>query len=325
MGNTTKIEWCDHTASPWYGCSHVHTGCDHCYAETLSLRNPSTLGIWGDGGTRVKSKSFIDNLRKWNRDAAKQGVVESVFPSMCDPFEDRPELKPWREEMFAVADECQNIRLLLLTKRPENVQWMWPEKKPVGNLDPIASSPYGHPMRKFRPNAWIGTSVSDESTAANAIPELLKCRHLSPVLFLSAEPLVGPVDFDKRLFEERCDGAYNFNPLTGFKAHKAGGWTDKRNAVDWVIVGGESGPKARPCDVAWIRSIVDQCETADVACFVKQLGSNPTSLQEPSAKARANGWQPKERPDYYRDKKGGDIDEWPVELRVRQFPKATST
>lgn len=108
MGETTKIEWCDHTASPWYGCAHVHAGCDHCFAEAMAKRNPATLGTWGEGGARVQSKSFAANCRKWNKQANEHGVIESVFPSLCDPFEDHPALVPWRKEMFDVIDECQN-------------------------------------------------------------------------------------------------------------------------------------------------------------------------------------------------------------------------
>lgn len=74
MGVETKIEWCDRSASPWHGCSRVHAGCDNCYAEAMAVRNPKTLGVWGDQGTRVKSKSFVANLRKWNREAEANGI-----------------------------------------------------------------------------------------------------------------------------------------------------------------------------------------------------------------------------------------------------------
>src|ERR1019366_7497597 len=107
MATETNISWADHTASPWYGCAHAtfvdadgkeksHVGCLSCYAETMSKRNPGTLGVWGKNGTRVMSASFHKNCLRWNREAERDGVVRSVFPSICDPFEQR-DLVEWRE------------------------------------------------------------------------------------------------------------------------------------------------------------------------------------------------------------------------------------
>ena len=280
MGENSKIEWCDHTASPWHGCEKVAAGCDNCYAAQLSLRNPGTLGIWGPDGVRVKSKSFAKNLRLWNSQAEKSGNRVTVFPSLCDPFEDRPELVAWRNEMFAVSDECPWVTLLLLTKRPENVRRMWPAAFPAGdetpqsmwcpvcqsardrsvcveaadNQDgPETPESYEEPRSLYcgscgskglphRSNVWIGTSIATQADADRNISELLKCRDLSPVLFVSAEPLLGPVDVPA--------------------------------GIDWVIVGGESGPGARPMDPRWVRSLRDQCQAAGVPFFFKQWGEH---------------------------------------------------
>lgn len=327
MGVETKIEWCDRSASPWHGCSRVHAGCDNCYAEAMAVRNPKTLGVWGDQGTRVKSKSFVANLRKWNREAEANGKPISVFPSICDPFEDRPELVEWRNEMFATIDECPWIRLLLLTKRPENVRRMWP-----GLIDPAPSnSPEWPGKLKHRKNVWLLTSVSDQPTADAMIPELLKCRDLVPVLGVSAEPLLGPVNFNRRVlcddgvtvnFRDCLTGKYNFNGQDNY-----GGPT-----IDWVIVGGESGHGARPCDLAWIRSIVGQCEAAGVACFVKQLGASVRSTESGSASdllfpggvpkgVKIEGSFERRLSLSLRDSKGGDWSEWPGDLRVREWPE----
>lgn len=235
MGENTKIEWADHTASPWHGCSEVHLGCDNCYARELSKRNPATLGVWGDEGTRVKSKSFIRNLRKWDREAREQGRIVSVFPSLCDPFEDRPELEPWRHEMFEAIDQCPSVRLLLLTKRPQNVRGMWPGA--------------------CRPNVHLYYSASDQPSLEAGIDALLACRDLTPVLGLSLEPLVGPVD----IFAAWGDAI-----------RREGG--NSGQTIDWVIVGGESGPGARPMHPGWVRSIRDQCVAAGVPFFFKQWG-----------------------------------------------------
>ena len=133
------------------------------------------------------------------------------------------------------------------------------------------------------PNVWLGVSVENQRMADERIPLLLDT--LAAVRFLSVEPLLGPV---------------NLHPwLSG--------------GINWVIVGGESGPKARPCELRWIGSIVDQCAAAGVSAFVKQLGARPmhTSLTD----ARLGPLQ-------IADRKGGNPDEWPPELRVREWPTA---
>jgi protein gp37 len=261
MGSNTKIEWVDHSRSPWHGCSHKvladgteHPGCQNCYAEAMAPRNPGTLGVWGVDGVRVRSKSFVKALEEWNRLGQKLGRVQSVFPSICDPFEDRPELVPLREEMFAAIDRLPWVRLLLLTKRPENVNHLWlaPNRGPHIRVW-LEAYPYGYATEEqceegYRPNVWIGTSVSDQKTADELIPPLQECRHLSPVLFLSAEPLLGPIDLDFACARREL------------------------SCIDWVIAGGESGPKARPCHPEWARSLRDQCQDADVPFFWKQWG-----------------------------------------------------
>lgn len=336
MGETTKIEWVDRSASPWHGCSRVHAGCDNCYAEAMAVRNPKTLGTWGENGTRVKSKSFVANLRKWNREAEARGEPISVFPSICDPFEDRPELVEWRNEMFSTIDQCPWIRLLLLTKRPENVRRMWPVSERSG----IAANGARYWSREhFRPNVWLLTSVSDQPTADAMIPPLLKCRDLVPVLGVSAEPLLGPVDLARWLrpvpdctFADGQDGCCSHpgNPTPECGTGAACPLSEYRG-LNWVIVGGESGHGARPCDLAWIRSIVSQCKAAGVACFVKQLGA---SICERYPSAWPNGYPHGDQSvtltgDGYgtfsvtglHDKKGGDWTEWPADLRVREWPE----
>lgn len=311
MGANTKIEWTDHTASPWHGCAKVHAGCDHCYAEAMSVRNPGTLGVWGESGVRVKSKSFISNLRKWNLQGEKEGRVISVFPSLCDPFEDRPELVPWRQEMFAVADECPWIRLLLLTKRPENVRRMWCSHVNTDGMPP---------SQLYRRNVWLGCSISDQPTADAMIPELLQLRGLCAGLFVSAEPLLGPVDFRRIQGSDgwaidALRGVYSLHHDEGVDHPAALEEHDGGPKLDQVIVGGESGPHARPCNLSWVRLIRDQCKAAGVPCFVKQLGSRPIEGGDFAAKTGPVCSV------QLHDKKGGDWDEWPEDLRVRELPE----
>ena len=259
-GNTisrnTKIEWTHHTFNPWKGCSKVHTGCKFCYAEDLAGRRFGEYWEveWGPHGKR--SRTSAANWReplKWNREAMEAGERHRVFcASLADVFEDRPELVDWRAELFELIDATQQLDWLILTKRPENVCKMWPDDR-------------------YRENVWLGTSVSDQATADVWTERLIGLRHLTPILFLSVEPLIGPVTIP---------------------------YLDQ---IDWTIVGGEShrSPKiARRCDDEWIRSVVEQCRSAEVPVFVKQLGTR----QE------------------LKHKKGGDMAEWPADLRVREFP-----
>jgi protein gp37 len=352
MATETKIQWADHSASPWYGCSEVHLGCDQCYARELAKRNPSTLGTWGPDGVRVKSKSFIRNLRLWQKQAAAEGRIVSVFPSLCDPFEDRPELEPWRREMFETIDQCPNVRLLLLTKRPENVRRMWPAVAVQSQQQADDRDERGE---LFRRNCCLLASISDQPTADAMVPELLKLRDLVPVLGLSVEPLLGPVrlrpDLGLGWQCERCGGTGQqeagcwdgtaYAAPAGVCDHCCGeGRTG--NWLKWVIVGGESGPKARTCDVEWVRSIVQQCQAADVPVFVKQLGANVVTrndMVEDQFNSGESGWPDPAveydihgfREDYQgadcrirlRDPKGGDPAEWPEDLRLREFPEPT--
>ena len=146
-----------------------------------------------------------------------------------------------------------------------------------------------HPLFA-RPNVWLGVSVENQRMVYERIPILQDTP--AAVRFLSVEPLLEHVE----LMPWQLDG------------------------VDWVIVGGESGRKARPCNVAWVRKVVEDCAAADVQCFVKQLGSNPVEAGD-----RHDPWLAIESDDgtrqiVLRDSKGGNWSEWPDRLRVREFP-----
>jgi hypothetical protein len=176
---------------------------------------------------------------------------------------------------------------------------------------------------------WLGVSCEDQATADARIPLLLQTPAV--VRFVSYEPALGPVNLRAmRLSKNR-----GLDSLSGDRFRIDGDKSSFDNLadtsrLDWVICGGESGPGARPFDLAWARSVRDQCAAANVAFFLKQLGSNPVlSVSD------LHRWLA-EFPDtdrvlvdnHYRlklaDKKGGDMDEWPEDLRVRQFPEAVS-
>ena len=191
-------------------------------------------------------------------------------------------------DVFEDRDDLapHRARLFRLIEQTPNLDWLLLTKRPE-NIRPMLSFQQAGPID----NLWLGTSVEDQRRADERIPPLLAAP--AAVRFLSVEPLIEPV----RL---ALDG------------------------IHWVIVGGESGPGARPCHVEWIRSIVRQCREAGVPCFTKQLGAVPIlGAVEPGwplgrvFEADDSGEMVRVR---LRDRKGGDPQEWPSDLRVRETP-----
>lgn len=307
MGVATKIQWTDHTFNPWRGCTKVSPGCTNCYAETLSHRNPKVLGVWGDSGTRVvASESMWHEPLKWDREAREAGERRRVFcASLADVFEDRSELNVPRARLWSLIAKTQSLDWLLLTKRPENVRRLL--SRFSADTDETAWEIFcgGWPS-----NVWLGTSVEDQRRADERIPELLKIP--AAVRFLSIEPLLGPIALRRGVhgwIDRGPSPAAALGAILGHNdAYSGGTLLPPMPGIDWVIVGGESGPNARPCDLAWIRSIRDQCRAAGVACFIKQLGAVVTEDGEALFPA-------------FDDPKGGDWDEWPEDIRVREFPR----
>ena len=256
MGADSKIEWTHHTFNPWRGCAKVSPGCAHCYAEAMAKRT-GIHGTWGPEGERVvSSDAYWAQPLRWDRAAAKAGERRRVFcASMADVFEARDDLHEPRSRLFSLILATPHLDWLLLTKRPENVEIIAPESW----------------MDGFPKNVWLGTTVEDQQRADERIPHLLAVP--AAVRFLSVEPLLGPVDIEPYL-PHGCRGCnHPGNLLPAWNEHgrcsECDG-TGQEPAIDWVIVGGESGPGARPCDVAWIRDVVRQCREAGVAVFLKQ-------------------------------------------------------
>lgn len=354
MAENSKIEWTDHTFNPWIGCSKVHTGCLHCYAEA-DMDRRRHFAQWGPHGTRVKTSDHNWKLPlKWNREAETIGERHRVFcASLADVFEpwEKPVLNThgqygikqgspveyaWqsspvggfgfpsncvtlddlRWDLFELIDKTPCLDWLVLTKRPERIISTIAPNTPYDDAEELT--------QYYRHNTWFGTSISDQATANKAIPDLLWSRPLAPVLFLSVEPLVGRVDLTK-LANGRGE-TYDALRASVTTAHGHTFTTSDRRPIDWVIVGGESGPNARPCDVNWIRDIVRQCRSAGVPCFVKQLGAVAALTQFDGLLDWPEHVEYRKDLDatnilLLRDKKGGDPAEWPEDLRVRQIPR----
>jgi protein gp37 len=309
VSDQTSIAWCHATFNPWEGCSRVSEGCKNCYAEARAKRVGTVQ--WGPSGTRrVASESYWKQPLKWDREAKAAGERRRVFcASLADVFEDRPELVEPRARLFGIIDVTPNLNWLLLTKRPRNVRplayraWC----KPVSGH--VSQNEGDGRKWKFPSNVWLGVSVENQLAADERIPVLMKIP--AAVRFLSCEPLLGPVDVSLWL-PAPCH--YCAVLVEGFKkadcpyCHGGGrmlaydGAGRQTRGIDWLIAGGESGPNARPCHLSWVRSLVGQCRDAVVPCFTKQLGVAPLGMSR------------------LRDRKGGDMEEWPEDLKVREFP-----
>jgi protein gp37 len=287
MGDITAIEWATHTWNPWEGCTKVSPGCAHCYAATRNHRFGHDN--WGAGKPRRRtSEDYWRRPHLWNARVHPGQERPRVFPSLCDWLDDEVPAD-WLADFLEVIQDTPHLDWLLLTKRPE--RWLYRLAKAYSHL-------LLHPTRaelrtwleEWRDgtapdNVWLGVSVEDQPRAEERIPILQGIP--STLRFLSVEPLLGPVNLPSSAF----DGAGSLSAMEG---------------IHWVIVGGESGPGARPCNAQWIRDLVKQCRAAQVPCFVKQLGSN--SVEEPFRRYTL------------KHLKGGDPSEWPFDLQVRQFP-----
>lgn len=295
MGANSGIEWTHHTFNPWRGCSKVSPGCKHCYAEQTAKRNAAVLGEWGPGARRViASEVYWRGPLAWDRAAAAAGERHRVFcASLADVFEARPDLVEPRRRLFDLIAITPHLDWLVLTKRPEFARMYLAD---LCDLDMSLNDPPLMPL----PNLWLGVSVEDQQRAEERIPLLLDTP--AAVRFLSMEPLLGPVDIGRWM---PVDVGSFSGPGGALRITRVGG-------IDWVIVGGESGPSARSMDLAWARALVAQCQEARVPVFVKQLGARPVLWADDGAG----------RNYALADRKGGDPAEWPEDLRIREFPPA---
>jgi protein gp37 len=163
------------------------------------------------------------------------------------------------------------------------------------------------------PNVWLGVSVESQEYAEERLTELLGCP--AAIRFVSYEPALGPVKFKPWLRGvcPQCSAPWELQDKKETLCGPCGGFVPQGpRRLDWIIVGGESGPGSRPFDVEWARSVVSECKEEGVACFVKQLGRKPMG--------HSAGAMHEEVPLLLVSRKGNDMDEWPTDLRVRQFP-----
>ena len=254
MAENSKIEWTatrlpdgrvfpGYTFNPYTGCTKVSPGCDHCYAEGWSKRSGHVK--WGPHGQRRRTSDANWKLPlKWNAEAQASGIRRKVFcASLADVFDNHASiLEHWRTDLWELIASTPHLDWLLLTKRPQNIRRFLPDQFHLG----FAPQAWGNGW----PNVWLGTTVVNRDEMLRDAPKLKAVS--AAVRFWSVEPILGDLgDIPRDLLP------------------------------DWVICGGESGPGARVWDgfEDAARSLRDQCRSAGVAFFMKQMaGARKASM-----------------------------------------------
>jgi protein gp37 len=264
MGKTTGITWTDHTFNPWWGCIKVSPGCERCYAETFSKR--TGWDVWGPYRRRFFGNKHWEEPVLWNKQAEQEGKRHKVFcASMADVFENFQGLDEQRARLWELIEATPYLDWQLCTKRPENIDKMLP----------VRWSQYGHweltgnTDNAFPQNIWLGTTTENQDQLDRRWPVLEWVGRMwyVPVIWISAEPLLSPLDLSAFLREEIEHEEDNTL------------WT---RGIDWVVVGGESGAGCRPMDIQWARDIHGQCAGEEVPFFFKQIGGHPDKQHDPA-------------------------------------------
>jgi protein gp37 len=366
MSDRSAIEWTDATWNPIVGCSIVSPGCTNCYAMKMAARIEKMNRTGGSGSSYVNhydgtTRSVNGNV-VWTGKLARASEKTLLEPlgrkkptkyfvnSMGDLFhEDCPD--EWIDRVFAVMALCPQHTFQILTKRAERMRdyLIGPHRSRWASVitklivENVIKSDYEAAKATAAiwetvalPTIWLGVSCERQQEADERIPLLLQTP--AAVRFISAEPLLGAIDASKFMWPV-C-GWWRSTHKSYEEAKAAGAECGlerqslvhaDRRFLDWVIVGGESGPDARPFNVTWARSIIDQCHAANVPVFVKQLGRRPywdcvngcgkwaehvrftRGLIDGSAADALT----------LKDRKGGDWSEWPDDLRIREFPRSS--
>ena len=303
MADGTAIEWTDATWNPITGCSVVSPGCTNCYAMRLAgtrLRNHATrIGLTRDtkagpvwtGDIRFNARALTDPLR-WTK-------PRMIF--VCahgDLFHENVQ-DEWIDRIFAVMALCPQHTFQVLTKRSARMRSymtafgpdrcdnnrMYEIDQRVDEISANLGKRHEIPAWPL-PNVWLGVSAEDQTRADERIPDLLATP--ADVRWVSAEPLLGRIDFTRipsPVVVPEDEGYYH-SSLDRSDIHYRNGDPDiltgrvivdavdgpMMERIDWVVIGGESGPHARPMHPQWARDIRDQCAAAGVPFFFKQHG-----------------------------------------------------
>ena len=329
--NKTPIEWTVFTANPLryrdpdgnvvHACIHKSAGCIHCYAEALAPRY-GRKGLPFTAENMKRLTPFLDENELRKMLTYKPAAGKMCFVGdMTDVFGEWVPVE-LLEELFAVFALRSDVIWQVLTKRADRMQRILTEQDPQAphfwarvegcaqrryhertGEDPSLQLVVHGPL----PNVWLGVSAEDQKNADERIPLLLNVP--AAIRFVSYEPALGPIDFRPWLTVTR--------------------YYDRM--LDWILLGGESGPDARPFNTQWASDVITQCQAARVACFTKQLGAKPYVHFERNVREESPGFKlpiqqlEVEEPIRLKDRKGGTMGEWPEDLRVRQWPARDCT
>lgn len=332
----TAIEWTDFAFNPlraidretgkvgWH-CVPVAPGCANCYAATINRRFGTGLDYAAQNGKRVEvviDEQRIEAALKWKpprKFVSRGGAGHPTMVFVCDMTDLFGEWVSFEtiDRIMAVFALRPDVIWQVLTKRPARAaEYLCDARRDEAVWDAqgaMGAAPSERAVCGPLPNLWLGCSVSNQKTADAAIPHLLRCP--AAVRFISYEPALAPLSL--------CDAARDWiRPLRSMVQ----GNPPICSGVQWVIVGGESGPGARPFDAAWARSTIQQCREAGVPVFVKQVGANCHDT-ESGILGRSAPWEGELAPTHTRRRhpKGGDMSEWPADLRVREWPTGAAT
>lgn len=286
-------------------CTRISPGCTKCYASVINKRFGNGLEYTVPNLDNVE---FYINEKILVEPLKRKKPATIFVGDMFDLFHEAIPIE-LIAEVLRVAWKIQWHTFQFLTKRADRMQRVISEML----------NRWGESPADMRPNMWLGVSVESQKYADERIPLLLQTP--AAVRFLSVEPMLEAVDLEYIGPLGQSRSALGCRPCHWKQENstvQSGPHTCHLPRVDWVICGGESGPGARPFNLAWAESLLTQCRAAGVPCFVKQLGSNPVvhSCRNESCT----------HPDYgietirLKDRKGGDPAEWPEHLRVREFP-----
>ncbi|MFJ3043552.1 phage Gp37/Gp68 family protein [Streptomyces tendae] len=306
----TTIEWTEQTWNPTTGCDQISPGCTNCYAMTMAkrLKGMGSAKYQTDGNPRTSGPGFgIAVHPEAIREPLRWKKPRLVFVnSMSDLFHSgisTPDL----HLIFGVMAATPQHTYQVLTKRHGRMRSLINDPQFAHMTRHRAEQVFGRPATAGwtwpLPNVHLGVSVENQKWADIRIKALAQTP--AAVRFLSCEPLIGPV---------RLNRSHGHCPTHDFSGCFCSGPCPDLILPDWIIIGGESGPGARPFYPQWAADLIDDARQAGAAPFVKQLGTLWARDFTVNGKTVAA----------HGDTKGGKPEYWPAKLRVREYPKAAS-
>lgn len=326
----TSIEWAQKTWNALAGCSLESPGCTNCYAMRMAYR----LALMGQQKYQGLTK-LVNGKPVWTGQVTFDPLSihlplrwkkpQRIFVnSMSDLFHENLSDEEI-DQHFAVMACAPQHEFLPLTKRSSRMRkylcgarrqadigyqiGLLAHKGVITWKDAERASDAVDDQWPLK-NVWLGVSVEDQKRADARIPDLLAAP--AAIRWISAEPLLGPLDLTRHLWgrAEPCDDCpRDADCACGLQSRRLNG----ESALDWVVIGGESGPGARDYRMVWGIELQRQLKHAGVKVFQKQVGSRPflENMDSCGAPIRA----------HLEDRKGGDPAEWPLEMRVREYPR----